>query len=77
MKVKLTERNRHFVETVKQMVSDGHTTYIEAIAQYCTTNNIDPVNIKRLIPKSLREKIEMEAIQLNYIKSNVQEIPDV
>lgn len=75
--IRITERNKEFVESIERMVSDGQVTYIEAITEYCEKKNIDPATIKRLIPKPIKERMEAEAIRLNYIKSDSQELPDV
>lgn len=75
--IRVTQRNKEFVEAIQRMVADGEVTYIEAISEYCEKNNIEPASIKRLIPKPIKEKIEQEAKALNYIKSDSQELPDV
>ena len=60
----------------EKLVANGDVTYIEAIVNYCEAHGIqDPGSIKKLIPKPLKEKIEAEAIDLNYIKSTSQKLP--
>jgi|TARA_B100000959_G_C14880247_1_gene582203 hypothetical protein len=43
-------------------------TYIEAIVWYCDENNIEVETTARLISKSLKEKIQLEAQEKNLLK---------
>lgn len=43
-------------------------TYIDAIVWYCDENNIEVETTARLISKSLKEKIQLEAQEKNLLK---------
>ena len=43
-------------------------TYMDAIIWYCEQNNIEIETTSRLISKSLKEKIQVEAVNLNMLK---------
>ena len=43
-------------------------TYMDAIVWYCEQNNIEIETTSRLISKSLKEKIQVEAMNANMLK---------
>ena len=43
-------------------------TYMDAIIWYCEENNIEIETTSRLISKSLKEKIQVEAMNANMLK---------
>jgi len=43
-------------------------TYMDAIIWYCEQNNIEIETTSRLISKSLKEKIQVEAMNANMLK---------
>ena len=43
-------------------------TYMDAIVWYCEENNIEIETTSRLISKSLKEKIQVEAMNANMLK---------
>ena len=43
-------------------------TYIDAIVWYCDENNIEVETAARLLSKSLKEKIQLEAQEKNLLK---------
>ena len=42
--------------------------YIEAICHYCEENGIEIESVNKLISKPLKEKLKMNASNLNYLK---------
>ena len=42
-------------------------THMDAVLWYCSENEIDPSTVARLISKGLKEKIEVNASDLNYL----------
>ena len=40
---------------------------MDAVLWYCSENEIDPSTVARLISKGLKEKIEVNAADLNYL----------
>ncbi len=55
------------MEIEKTVVEEG-INYIDAIVQYCDTNNIEVESVSKLISKPLKEKLKWDAIQLNFMK---------
>ena len=57
-----------FTEDIEQIVLNTNQPYIDAIVQYCEDNTIDIETVNKLISKPLKEKIRVEAMDLNYLK---------
>lgn len=47
-------------------------SYMDAILKYCEDNDIDPATISPLISKSLKDKVTVEAQNLNYLPKTGQ-----
>ena len=54
------------IEEIKR--NNGDMTYMDAILHYCDKNKIDPAEVGKYISKSLKEKITIEAQNLNLIE---------
>ena len=54
------------IEEIKR--NNGDMSYMDAILHYCDENKIDPAEVGRIISKSLKEKITIEAQGLNLIE---------
>lgn len=60
-----------FSKKVEELVRTKKMEYIEAIVYYCEKNNLDEQDIKKYISDPIKNKIEAEAMKLNYLpKSN-------
>ena len=57
---------------VEQVVQESGCSHMEAVLDYCEKNNIEPDTIKPLITKSLKEKIECNARDLNFLPKVAQ-----
>jgi hypothetical protein len=57
-----------FTEDIEKIVLETNQPYIDAIVQYCEDNTIDIETVNKLISKPLKEKIRVEAMDLNYLK---------
>ena len=64
-----------FALIIENMVKEKKISYIEAILEYCKTNEIDPSNTKSMINKTLKEKVAYEAQNLNMLKEKVAKLP--
>ena len=64
-----------FALIVENIVKDKKISYIDAILDYCTDNEIDPANSRSMINKTLKEKIAYEAQNLNMLKEKVAKLP--
>ena len=52
-------------DIVKQ--GQGNTTYMDAVLDYCAKNQMEPDAVAPLISKPLKEKIEADARELNFL----------
>jgi len=52
---------------IEQVVKEKKCSHLEAILKYCEENYIDPQDIKSLISKSLKQKVETNFIDMNYL----------
>ena len=64
-----------FALIVENIAKDKKISYIDAILDYCTDNEIDPANTRSMINKTLKEKIAYEAQNLNMLKEKVAKLP--
>jgi hypothetical protein len=60
---------------IEETVSEKKLSYMEAIITYCEEADIDVESIKSLVNKSLKEKIQCEAEELNYFKRKSGKLP--
>ncbi len=61
------EDSNSFSMYIEQVVKEKKCTHLEAVLKYCEENYIDPQDIKSLISKSLKQKIEANFIDMNYL----------
>ena len=52
---------------IEQIVQTKNITYMGACLDYCKEKEIEPNSIARLVNKSLKQKIQMEAEQLHFL----------
>ena len=52
---------------IEQLVQTKNITYMDACLDYCKEKEIEPNSIARLVNKSLKQKIQMEAEQLHFL----------
>jgi hypothetical protein len=57
---------------IEQMVRDSKMTYMDAVLEYCKENYLEPEDVAKLINKSLKDKIEMNFRDLNYLPKQAQ-----
>ena len=57
---------------IEQMVRDSKMTYMDAVLEYCKENYLEPEDVSKLINKSLKDKIEMDFRELNYLPKQAQ-----
>ena len=56
-----------FSTMIEEMVLNKKVTYMDACLEYCKENNVEPESIGRLVNKSLKQKIQVEAESLNFL----------
>ena len=52
---------------IEQIVQTKHISYMDACLEYCKEKEIEPNSIARLVNKSLKQKIQMEAEELHFL----------
>ena len=52
---------------IEKLAKDSDTSYLDALLDYCEKNSVEPEQIKPLITKSLKEKLEVNARELNFL----------
>ena len=58
---------KKFAIKIEEIVSKGGISYMDAILDYCEKNQMEPDAIAPLISKPLKEKIEADARELNFL----------
>ena len=53
---------------IEERVSKERIGYMDAIIDYCTTNDVDIDNVGSLVTKTLKEKLHLEAVENNMLK---------
>lgn len=53
---------------IEERVAKERIGYMDAIIDYCNTNHVEIDNIGSLITKSLKEKVQFEAVENNMMK---------
>ena len=57
-----------FAEDIEKIVLNKHLSYIDAIVEYCSENEIELETVNKLVSRPLKEKLKYEATQLNFLK---------
>jgi KaiC/GvpD/RAD55 family RecA-like ATPase len=57
---------------IEQMVRDTKLSYMDAVLEYCKENYLEPEDVAKLINKSLKDKIELNFRDLNYLPKQAQ-----
>ena len=65
MAVKHTAKT--FILTIEELVKTKRLTYMEAVVYYCEMNQLEPASITKWIDRSLKEKLQADAENLNYL----------
>ena len=52
---------------VEKLALEKKITHMEAVLEYCKEHQLEPDSVGRLISKSLKDKIEANARDLNYL----------
>ena len=56
-----------FSKLIEEQVVDKKLGWIDAVVEVCNITNLDPEDVKKLISPVIKEKIEAEAMNLNYL----------
>lgn len=56
-----------FSMRIEKLAKDSESSYLDALLDYCEKNSVEPEQVKPLITKSLKEKLEVNARELNFL----------
>ena len=68
----IMQNTKTFSLEVEKMAQDKNLTHMDAVVEYCKVKNIEPESVARLISKSLKDKIEANARDLNYLPNQAK-----
>ena len=54
--------------TIEQIVKDKELSYMEAVLDYANNSEIEPEAMAKMLNQSVKDKIEVEAQNLNMLK---------
>ena len=63
---------KKFTLEIENIVKEKSISHMEAILWYCKKEEIEPDTVSNLITKSLKEKIEANARELNFLPRQAQ-----
>jgi len=61
-----------FTNAIENIAKEKQITHMEAVLHYCEKEGIEPQTVKSLISKGLKEKIEANARDLNFLPRQAQ-----
>ena len=64
--------SKTFSMNIENVAKEKNITHMEAVLDYCKRNDLEPDTVGNLISKSLKEKIEANARDLNYLPRQAQ-----
>ena len=64
--------SKTFSINIENLAKEKNITHMEAVLDYCQRNNREPDTVGRLISKSLKDKIEANARELNFLPKQAQ-----
>ena len=56
-----------FTKLIESTAIDMKIPYMDAILKVCETNDIEPEDVKKFISPVIRDKLEAEAMDLNFL----------
>ncbi len=64
--------SKTFSMEIERLAIDKKISHMDAVLDYCHRQDIEPDTVSRLISKSLKEKIEANARDLNFLPRQAQ-----
>tara|TARA_Y100000748_G_scaffold238183_1_gene202241 strand:+ start:458 stop:703 length:246 start_codon:yes stop_codon:yes gene_type:complete len=68
----LVQTPKKFSLEIENIAKEKRISHMDAVLDYCQKNDIEPDTVGRLITKGLKEKIEANARDLNYLEKQAQ-----
>jgi len=67
---------KRFSKMIENTVRNNKLSYMDAVVYLCEDNNIELEDVKKFLSTTIKERIELEAMNLNYLpKGNT--LPEV
>lgn len=63
---------KNFTIAIESIAKEKHITHMDAVLHYCEQEGIEPESVSSLISKGLKEKIEANARDLNFLPRQAQ-----
>ena len=63
---------KNFTIAIENIAKEKHLTHMDAVLHYCEQEGIEPEAVSSLISKGLKEKIEANARDLNFLPKQAQ-----
>lgn len=57
---------------IENQVYEKNISYMDAVLEYCAENYVEPDEIAKLINKSLKDKLEVNFQEMNYLPKQAQ-----
>ena len=64
-----------FNQEIEKFVKETGETYIDAVVHYAEKNQVEIETISKMLNKVIRQKIESEASDLNFLKEKLCRLP--
>jgi hypothetical protein len=64
--------SKTFSMEIERLAIDKNISHMDAVLDYCRRQDIEPDTVSRLSSKSLKEKIEANARDLNFLPRQAQ-----
>ena len=61
-----------FSEIIEDVVKEKQISYIDAITWWCEKNEFDPEDAAKLVNAQIKEKIKVEAQDLNFLEKQAR-----
>ena len=68
----LVQTSKKFSLEIENIAKEKRISHLDAVLDYCQRNDIEPDTVGKLITKGLKEKIEANARDLNYLEKQAQ-----
>ena len=63
---------KSFTIAIENIAKEKQITHMEAVLWYCSKEGVEPDTVSSLISKGLKEKIEANARELNFLPKQAQ-----
>lgn len=66
---------KRFSKIIEDISRQKNLNYMDAVLHYCSENELEPEDIRKFVSKTLKEKIALNAQDLNYLPKTTAELP--